>query len=42
VGNTDEMAQNALKILKDEVILQNLKKMHWQLKQFDIKNITTL
>jgi hypothetical protein len=31
VGNTDEMAQNALKILKDEVILQNLKKMHWQL-----------
>jgi hypothetical protein len=26
VGNTDEMAQNALKILKDEVILQNLRK----------------
>jgi hypothetical protein len=39
VGNTDEMAQNALKNLKDEVILQNLKKMQAGAKQFDIKTL---
>jgi hypothetical protein len=36
------MAQNALKNLKDEVILQNLKKMQAGAKQFDIKNILPL
>jgi glycosyltransferase involved in cell wall biosynthesis len=29
VGNTDEMAENALKILKDSTTLQNLKKMRY-------------
>ena len=31
VGNTDEMAENAVKILKDMLFWQNLKKMHYQL-----------
>ena len=43
VGNTDEMAQNALKILKDEVILQKFKENALAVaKQFDIKNILPL
>ncbi len=43
VGNTDEMAQNALKILKDEATLQKFKENALAIaKQFDIKNILPL
>ncbi|MFV8393305.1 N-acetyl-alpha-D-glucosaminyl L-malate synthase BshA [Flavobacterium sp. LB2P6] len=43
VGNTDEMAQNALKILKDDVTLHKFKKNALSVaKQFDIKNILPL
>ena len=40
VGNTDEMAQNALKILKDDATLNKFKENALSVaKQFDIKNI---
>ena len=43
VGNTEEMAQNALKILKDEATLQKFKENALKVaKQFDIKNILPL
>ncbi len=43
VGNVDEMAQNALKILKDDSILNKFKENAIQTaKQFDIKNILPL
>ncbi|MFV8369983.1 N-acetyl-alpha-D-glucosaminyl L-malate synthase BshA [Flavobacterium sp. LB2R40] len=43
VGNTDEMAQNALKILKDDVVLNKFKENALTVaKQFDIKNILPL
>jgi glycosyltransferase involved in cell wall biosynthesis len=43
VGNTDEMAQNALKILKDDATLQKFKENALSVaKQFDIKNILPL
>ena len=43
VGNTDEMAVNALKILKDEKILELFKENAFEVaKQFDIKNILPL
>ncbi len=43
VGNTDEMAENALKILKDKIILAEFKKNALSVaKQFDIKNILPL
>ncbi len=43
VGNIDEMATNALKILEDEVVLSEFKKNALEVaKQFDIKNILPL
>ncbi|MDI5897034.1 N-acetyl-alpha-D-glucosaminyl L-malate synthase BshA [Flavobacterium sp. LB2P84] len=43
VGNTDEMAQNALKILKDDATLYKFKENALSVaKQFDIKNILPL
>ncbi|WP_158728298.1 MULTISPECIES: N-acetyl-alpha-D-glucosaminyl L-malate synthase BshA [unclassified Flavobacterium] len=43
VGNTDEMALNALKILKDEKTLELFKENAFEVaKQFDIKNILPL
>jgi N-acetyl-alpha-D-glucosaminyl L-malate synthase BshA len=43
VGNTDEMAENAIKILKDDVVLAEFKKNALSVaKQFDIKNILPL
>lgn len=43
VGKTDEMAQNALKILKDDTTLQKFKENALSVaKQFDIKNILPL
>jgi N-acetyl-alpha-D-glucosaminyl L-malate synthase BshA len=43
VGNTDEMAVNALKILKDEKTLAAFKENAFEVaKQFDIKNILPL
>ena len=43
VGNTDEMAQNALKILKDDATLHKFKENALSVaKQFDIKNILPL
>jgi len=43
VGNTDEMAQNALKILKDNVVLSKFKENALSVaKKFDIKNILPL
>jgi L-malate glycosyltransferase len=40
VGNVDEMAENAIKILKDEEVLNQFKKNALdKAKQFDIKNI---
>ena len=43
VGNTDEMAQNAIKILKDDTILNKFKENALAVaKQFDIKNIVPL
>ncbi|MFV8340037.1 N-acetyl-alpha-D-glucosaminyl L-malate synthase BshA [Flavobacterium sp. LB3P21] len=43
VGNTDEMAQNALKILKDDTTLNKFKENALSVaKQFDIKNILPL
>jgi N-acetyl-alpha-D-glucosaminyl L-malate synthase BshA len=43
VGNTDEMAENALKILKDDSVLAEFKKNALSVaKQFDIKNILPL
>ncbi|MFV8365801.1 N-acetyl-alpha-D-glucosaminyl L-malate synthase BshA [Flavobacterium sp. XS1P27] len=43
VGNTDEMAQNALKILKDDATLNKFKENALSVaKQFDIKNILPL
>jgi N-acetyl-alpha-D-glucosaminyl L-malate synthase BshA len=43
VGNTDEMAQNALKILKDDVVLSQFKANALVVAQkFDIKNILPL
>jgi N-acetyl-alpha-D-glucosaminyl L-malate synthase BshA len=43
VGNTDEMAQNAIKILSDDSILDEFKKNALVVaKQFDIKNIVPL
>ncbi|RZK05190.1 MAG: glycosyltransferase, partial [Flavobacterium sp.] len=43
VGNTDEMAENALKILKDDAILSEFKSNALSVaKQFDIKNILPL
>ena len=40
VGNVDEMAENAIRILKDEEILQRFRKNALaQAKRFDIKNI---
>ena len=43
VGNTDEMAENALKILKDETVLAEFKMNALSVaKQFDIKNILPL
>ena len=43
VGNTDEMAQNAIKILSDDTILDEFKKNALVVaKQFDIKNIVPL
>jgi N-acetyl-alpha-D-glucosaminyl L-malate synthase BshA len=43
VGNTDEMAVNALKILKDEKTLELFKENAFEVaKQFDIKNILPL
>ena len=43
VGNVDEMAENALKILEDDATLLNFKKNAFQVAQkFDIKNILPL
>ncbi|MCF6141017.1 N-acetyl-alpha-D-glucosaminyl L-malate synthase BshA [Flavobacterium sp. K77] len=43
VGNTEEMAQNALKILKDDATLASFKANAFQVaQQFDIKNILPL
>ena len=43
VGNTDEMAENALKILKDNATLNKFKENSLSVaKQFDIKNILPL
>ncbi|MNX17945.1 2-deoxystreptamine glucosyltransferase [compost metagenome] len=43
VGNTDEMAQNALKILKDDAVLSKFKENALDIaKKFDIKNILPL
>jgi N-acetyl-alpha-D-glucosaminyl L-malate synthase BshA len=43
VGNTDEMAVNALKILKDDAVLAKFKKNALDVaKKFDIKNILPL
>jgi N-acetyl-alpha-D-glucosaminyl L-malate synthase BshA len=43
VGNTDEMAENAFKILKDDTVLAEFKKNALSIaKQFDIKNILPL
>ncbi|SHG61328.1 N-acetyl-alpha-D-glucosaminyl L-malate synthase BshA [Flavobacterium fluvii] len=43
VGNTDEMAENALKILKDNSVLAEFKKNALSIaKQFDIKHILPL
>jgi N-acetyl-alpha-D-glucosaminyl L-malate synthase BshA len=43
VGNTDEMAQNAIKILKDDAVLAKFKENALSVaKQFDIKNIVPL
>jgi N-acetyl-alpha-D-glucosaminyl L-malate synthase BshA len=43
VGNTDEMAENAIKILKDNSVLAEFKKNALSVaKQFDIKNILPL
>ena len=43
VGNTEEMAQNAIKILKDDAILAKFKENALSVaKQFDIKNIVPL
>ena len=43
VGNTDEMAENAVKILKDDTVLAEFKKNSLTVaKQFDIKNILPL
>jgi glycosyltransferase involved in cell wall biosynthesis len=43
VGNTDEMAENALKILQDDAILNKFKENALSVaKQFDIKNILPL
>ncbi|WPR70801.1 N-acetyl-alpha-D-glucosaminyl L-malate synthase BshA [Flavobacterium sp. NG2] len=43
VGNIDEMAENAIKILSDEVVLSNFKKNALEVaKKFDIKNILPL
>ena len=43
VGNTDEMAQNALKILKEDVVLSQFKANALVVAQkFDIKNILPL
>lgn len=43
VGNTDEMAENALKILKEDTVLGEFKKNALSVaKQFDIKNILPL
>ena len=43
VGNTDEMAENALKILKEDTVLAEFKKNALSIaKQFDIKNILPL
>ena len=43
VGNVEEMAQNALKILKDDATLQKFKENAFSVaKQFDIKNILPL
>ncbi|MBP2282352.1 N-acetyl-alpha-D-glucosaminyl L-malate synthase BshA [Flavobacterium sp. CG_23.5] len=43
VGNTDEMAENALKILKDDATLRKFKKNALSVaKRFDIKNILPL
>jgi L-malate glycosyltransferase len=43
VGNTDEMAQNALKILKDDVVLSEFKGNALEIaRKFDIKNILPL
>ena len=40
VGNVEEMAENAIKILKDEAVLQTFRKNALaQAKRFDIKNI---
>jgi N-acetyl-alpha-D-glucosaminyl L-malate synthase BshA len=43
VGNTEEMAENALKILKEDTVLAEFKKNALSVaKQFDIKNILPL
>lgn len=43
VGNTDEMAQNALRILKDDAVLSKFKENALDIaKKFDIKNILPL
>jgi glycosyltransferase involved in cell wall biosynthesis len=43
VGDTDEMAQNALKILKDDLVLKQFKENALSVaKKFDIKNILPL
>lgn len=43
VGNIEEMAQNALKILKDDAVLNKFKENAFSVaKQFDIKNILPL
>ena len=43
VGNTEEMAQNAINILKDDTILAKFKENALSVaKRFDIKNIVTL
>ena len=43
VGNTDEMAQNSIKILKEDAILAKFKENALSVaKQFDIKNIVPL
>jgi L-malate glycosyltransferase len=43
VGDTDNMAENAIKMLKDETVLNNFKKNALEVaQQFDIKNILPL
>jgi glycosyltransferase involved in cell wall biosynthesis len=43
VGNTEEMAENALKILKEDTVLAEFKKNALSVaKQFDIKHILPL